>query len=534
MKIASKDIFKNKNYAKYIATHPIFDKIEKVNKVFPGIGLPNCEDDKIVNNAEIAAKSAKTLIGSITASLDKREKGLNAFVDTHPKMGEKRKEKAENLIKIINATKSLIADNVDKCVLVDKKCVKIMLPGDLTIDGGKKPIFKANKTIISVYGKINELLQDGKFARMKNIDNDPAFKEFSKDNIPNAGLKVVFSSEGSDGIWDIATMSMRGVSSCQSWQNGAYKHGVIGSMIDPFVGIIYLTTGGNFNEYGSKMIKRCIVRYVVDGKTKKPYLALDNMYPSFDANVLTQFIEFLKARVSNKLEVYFASHLYGRPIYNTSYVPLTKVRESLENYGARDPYSVGAIVAYQDVKFPSKKSTNDPKEALYAKNIVSKGQKFTQNFIAAATEAFKNIDIKLFPEAIHPTIQSLTGVAIGKGLYNNSYLIPELMRVIAKGFIESVNSADFANSDTYIRRVYYNYFNRKELVFSSIKNNLVKQMNGGMGLKKKNRINADHLTVMMQVILSKTDDIMRDKLRKLVSRRKFSGASPIPDGASTS
>ncbi len=91
----------------------------------------------------------------------------------------------------------------------------------------------------------------------------------------NRNLQVVFSSDQEEGAWDIATMAMRGISSCQSWHQSRKQH-LIGSIIDPCCGIMYLTDG-KANKYGVNMLHRSIVRYVVH-KTLGACLFLEKLY----------------------------------------------------------------------------------------------------------------------------------------------------------------------------------------------------------------------------------------------------------------
>lgn len=71
-------------------------------------------------------------------------------------------------------------------------------------------------------------------------------------------LKIVFSSHP----WDIATMSMRGIRSCQAW-NKPQKNHLIGSILDPNVAVIYLTDGKPHKNYGPKMLARSVVRLCI-------------------------------------------------------------------------------------------------------------------------------------------------------------------------------------------------------------------------------------------------------------------------------
>jgi hypothetical protein len=94
-----------------------------------------------------------------------------------------------------------------------------------------------------------------------------------------SAIKIVFSSTGNQGAWDIATMSERGISSCQSWNrlsliNETLGNRIIGSIIDPYAGIIYISPVKNPNL----MICRSIVRFVINKENKKPYLLLERLY----------------------------------------------------------------------------------------------------------------------------------------------------------------------------------------------------------------------------------------------------------------
>lgn len=91
-------------------------------------------------------------------------------------------------------------------------------------------------------------------------------------------LKIVFSSAKIDGAWDIATMSMRGITSCQSWTSSRAHH-LIGSIIDPCCAIMYITNDKEFGEHGREMLYRTVVRFVVH-KTMGPCLFMEQMYSS--------------------------------------------------------------------------------------------------------------------------------------------------------------------------------------------------------------------------------------------------------------
>lgn len=92
----------------------------------------------------------------------------------------------------------------------------------------------------------------------------------------NGVYKVVFSSHH----WDIATMSMRGIESCMSWEGG-YGNGrhLIGSIIDPCVAIIYIEDKDT-TRYGTSMVARSVVRFVFNKRTKRRAIFLEYPYAS--------------------------------------------------------------------------------------------------------------------------------------------------------------------------------------------------------------------------------------------------------------
>lgn len=114
--------------------------------------------------------------------------------------------------------------------------------------------------------------------------------------------KLCFASDDFDGAWDILTMSMRGISSCQSWTdyiNGHCKK-LVGSIVDPFCGVIYITNDKP-TKYGSQMLYRAIVRYTIHQKFG-PCLFLENLYN----NVIVQ------KRVPSSLYNIFAAFLHNK------------------------------------------------------------------------------------------------------------------------------------------------------------------------------------------------------------------------------
>jgi hypothetical protein len=112
---------------------------------------------------------------------------------------------------------------------------------------------------------------------LATIKINKAFHKFGLKNCKKTiihngkSYNVVFSSHP----WDIATMSMRGISSCQKW-TGDFKKRLIGSIADPCAAIIYIESK-QYTKYGKKMCHRAVVR-LVQSKEKKA-IFLEKTYP---------------------------------------------------------------------------------------------------------------------------------------------------------------------------------------------------------------------------------------------------------------
>lgn len=132
-------------------------------------------------------------------------------------------------------------------------------------------------------------------------------------------MDICFSSDGIDGMWDIATMSMRGAMSCRHWDNPHAKgsYNLIGDMVSN-AGIIYFTDG-SMTEYGVSMNKRALVRYVPGSPAQRgfsatsAYIYMDRIYAKttnkdpmkyintdLDPNTRDIFKNFLKSKLNNK------------------------------------------------------------------------------------------------------------------------------------------------------------------------------------------------------------------------------------------
>ena len=334
------DLWKNREYPKWITNHAVFKKLDGVRKVFPSIGLPNFSDTVSIDNKSEIVSFANALLDWIHDSLSKRHAKLTTFAK-RGKIGKNRRQALESLMSMMREIGIELGINKAAFITISPNGKMVLsLPSDGIYVGAKKGM-----GLFKIWEQMNGILVANKFLALPNINKCNQFKNFSSIDIPARELLVKFSSDGADGTWDIATMSERGISSCQSWCKGRDNSGkVIGSMIDPFTAIIYLTADG------TKMIRRCIVRYVVDRRKKEPYLLIEKMYPGFDKPSLNAFISVLKKRT--ELPVLYSGDIGVKASYggntklSTTYIPLSDEMKLLDR--CYYPYLDSAILFKAD------------------------------------------------------------------------------------------------------------------------------------------------------------------------------------------
>lgn len=144
----------------------------------------------------------------------------------------------------------------------------------------KYPEFIRNSVFLKAYPKPEKVfprigLKNCEVA-LSSIKTDEA-RELMDSFRGGKNLKVCFSSSGEKGYWDIATMSMRKITSCMYWGSGNSRT-LIGSILDPYTGIIYITDGKN-TKYGEGMLARAVVRFVIN-KKNLPHIFIEEIYYS--------------------------------------------------------------------------------------------------------------------------------------------------------------------------------------------------------------------------------------------------------------
>jgi hypothetical protein len=510
-------LFEERKFPKWFSTHPVFSEIKQIKKVFPGIGLENCEGQTGVGDLAVVHASAITLIADLKEKLSSRINGLSNFVNARPDMAVARRDHAAKCSALMADVLDAINKDPNAFVQVQNNRTTLKLP--LNIVHNKRQVFRQNESLFRVFNKLNDALHEHKFASMGRVENLDSFKAFSADNIPNNDYKIVFSADGADGAWDIATMSMRGIESCQSW-DGEYRYCTIGSVIDPFVGIIYLTSGSN-QKYGTKMIRRSIVRFVVNEETRKPFILIDYMYPSLDNRVLEQFKTFLKTKANGKFEIKYAPNLDGKALKST-YIPLNDIRTKLRSFSEDGKYEptddLESIQSYQDVRIESRAGGKDKHQKLFEKNSRKKERKFVENFVAAMQDAVANTNIGNVPDALQPALKKFKG---NKDKYNHP--IKSIATAIANTILANIDKRNYFNSNLYIKRVYASYFAQKSKILDDVKAKLTKEINGQLKLKTK--MKATDFVQMMKLLSIVMDASLKKVFDEYTKPKKV---KPLP------
>lgn len=272
----------------FIKEHKIFSKVDQIEKIFPLIGLPN--SDELVSNLDYQQLAAQALHQHLKSCFR-----INKYSSR-----ESQKIALQVLNKLNNCTTHNFIQNN-----------KLSIPRKIGIKN-------INQTYIN-YRYWWDIDYYRNYYRRKSwqILHPLHLTEKSR---------IVFSSDKQKGMWDIATMSMRGIRSCQSWR-GSYKRNLIGSIIDPFVGIIYLTNGDILPK-GERMARRALVRYVVHKRTNEPALLIERLYPYHnnvwgfnpDIETIAIFIAFLAKKTKNQFPIITSKGISNYIIPNSKIV----------------------------------------------------------------------------------------------------------------------------------------------------------------------------------------------------------------------
>jgi len=285
-----------RKYPEWIKNHQVFKDMNKIDKVFPKIGLANFKEPcEIMNTAE--AKTSATYLGNkIIYELNAFKTKLYSNLETALKSTEKNRNELccsiQSMISLIDTVAYSL--RLSEYIKVEDGKVVMRLRSDL-FNGDKNPVFRKDEAVLRVANKLwTELEALG--LKPTKIEQYQEFKDFSRVNVPNKKYTVCFSSYGEDGAWDIGTISMRGITSCQAW-SAPQSRGLIGSISSRYVGVVYISSDKDeVPGYGTKMLNRCMVRFAIHKNTKKPVLMIDTMYPNSNADTLATFKKVLKEK----------------------------------------------------------------------------------------------------------------------------------------------------------------------------------------------------------------------------------------------
>lgn len=322
-----------------IKNHQIFKDPIKIKKIFPSLGLPNCKeeanmvvppvdlkkaDNFVYNLIKVMYEASFSFSENIGAKADLLQWSFDDDADNSKTIDElfEYKKIVDQVISQLDY-KTLGADKIASIVSGQ---IELKLHQDV-IGANGKTLYKKGFSFFKVFAKFKEKASELNIEFI-NLDQTPQFKTFNVENIASKKYTIVFSSDGEEGGWDLLTMSMRGIKSCQRW-NGEYPRCLVGSIISKYIGIIYLTTGSDHEGYGTRMIRRAIVRYVIDAVEKTPALLIDKMYSASGQETheetLSMFTNFLKKKTN--LPVYYGPDLKNKARH--LYIPFEKNREKV-------------------------------------------------------------------------------------------------------------------------------------------------------------------------------------------------------------
>ena len=283
-------------YPTWIKNHDVFKSLNKIDKVFPKIGLPNFREPcEIMNTAEATAEASRLgqkLISEMGVAKSLLYKNLEAALKSTEKNRNELCCSIQSMISLIDTV--VYSLKINDYIRNEEGKIVLRLRSDL-FNGDKNPVFRKDEAVLRVMGKIWGELETLK-VNLTKLDQYQEFKNFSRVNVPNKKYTVCFSSHGEEGAWDIGTVSMRGIVSCQAW-TAPQSRGLIGSISSRYVGVIYLASDKDeVPGFGSKMLNRCMVRFAIHKTTKKPTLIIDTMYPNANDDTMRAFKDVLKKK----------------------------------------------------------------------------------------------------------------------------------------------------------------------------------------------------------------------------------------------
>jgi len=436
------NFFAEKPVPDWFKNHPVFKEIKEVNKIFPSIGLPNFSTTSTLENNEITS-TIKQLHRDITQALNSA-----IYYFSNEKITTAKTTLAISLLKQFKRACGV------KSFITQFKTKKNIYLSKSVFDANKNIFVKENEGLFKAYGKLTNFFSKNYNYHLPNLDSLNSFKNYNSYNI-NGNLKIVFSSDGIDGAWDILTMSQRGINSCQSW-HGQYKNCTIGSVVDPYTAIMYLTSNTE-TQYGSKMIRRCVVRFVVDSFIKKPCLYLEYMYPNQHAETMRAFKKALQAKIGDRFPIIISRNPYKL------YVPYSKTTDLLIKHG--------------DSYYANRRGYHNQYNILpYRDTFMEYKIKSEKSSLLCKLESEKT------------TIQNLMITELSTTQLSRKY-INEIINSLNKEIFDKINLDSYQSIKDYRRKLYINYFAKKY----SIQNSILQHLKSSLKIHKDKSINVPGL-----------------------------------------
>jgi hypothetical protein len=281
------DELKRKDLPSFIRDNAVFNGMNKIDKVFPKIGLVNTEET-IDGSTKPIEKAAVVAVRKLASTLSLRAKRLKKLGDTKIKYGLYRNENGRRrYTKVVPRPKDWINRRNSVVAVMEQLSNRMKWNPKAFVKTTKSEtkLVLTKGSLTSKIGKINKQLKKIREAKV------PLPTKALKNELK--GKTVVFSSDGAKGVWDIATMSMRGIRSCQGW-GSSHSSCLVGTIADPFAGIIYVTSGNRMSK-GSKMHYRSVVRLVDNNLTHKPTFLIERVYPcGLSPDKVSQAVELFK------------------------------------------------------------------------------------------------------------------------------------------------------------------------------------------------------------------------------------------------
>src|SRR5258708_37786750 len=110
-----KQVFAGKPYPSWIKKHKVFKEFKTINKIFPDIGLSNCEKEVAIDNSKEAHRSAKALMSTIRWNVKYRIDVMRGYYGKVE--NAKTKQRVNDILPILTSVwRALANKNADKVI----------------------------------------------------------------------------------------------------------------------------------------------------------------------------------------------------------------------------------------------------------------------------------------------------------------------------------------------------------------------------------------------------------------------------------